>query len=159
MLYQLLKGCTFISFDADTILEQIRIHEFTVSQDFLAPFLICKSDYDMESFALVFLQAINALKSKHGDVATSLAKVVLDDAICVWRRGTYYREIAQNYNDSNAHERAMRIFNYVREILVGIKEIFPGSAETWHQYIELNHTCLEWYTEFVRSNQPRLQSN
>lgn len=159
MLYQLLKGCTFISFDADTILEQIRIHELTVSQDFLAPFLICKSDYDMESFAIVFLQAINALKSKHGDAATSLAKVVLDDAIRVWRRGTYYRETVRNYNDPNAHERAMRIFIYAREILVGIKEIFPGSAETWHEYIELNHTCLEWYTEFFRSNQPRLQSN
>lgn len=159
MLYRLLKGCTFISFDADTILEQIRIHDFNVSLDFLAPFLICKTDYDMESFAIVYLQAINTLKSMHGDAAISLAKVVLDDTIRVWRRGTYYRESAQNYNDSNAFERSAKIFKYVREILVGIKKIFPGTAETWHQYIELNHACLEWHTESMRSKHPGLQLN
>lgn len=142
MLYRLLKGCTFISFNADTILEQIITHEFNVSADFLSPFLICKSDYDMESFAIVYLQAIHRLNDVHEDAAISLAKIILDDTFRVWRRGTYYRETAKNYDDSQALEKATRILHYVRTVLAGIKEIFPNDAEKWQQYTELKSIVL-----------------
>ncbi len=142
MLYRLLKGCTFISFNADTILEQIATHEFNVSTDFLSPFLICKSNYDMESFAIVYLQAISTLNNSHEGAAVSLAKIILDDAFRVWRRGTYYREIAKNYGDSKALEKAAKILYYIRTVLAGIKEIFPNDAEKWQQYTELKRIVL-----------------
>ena len=142
MLYRLLKGCTFISFNADTILEQIATHEFNVSTDFLSPFLICKSDYDMESFAIVYLQAINTLNNAHEDAAVSLAKIILDDTFRVWRRGTYYRESGKTYDDAQALEKATMILHYVRTVLVGIKEIFPNDAEKWQQYTELKSIVL-----------------
>ena len=142
MLYRLLKGCTFISFNADTILEQIATHEFNVSTDFLSPFLICKSNYDMESFAIVYLQAISTLNNSHEGAAVSLAKIILDDAFRVWRRGTYYRETAKNYGDSKALEKAAKILYYIRTVLAGIKEIFPNDAEKWQQYTELKRIVL-----------------
>ena len=117
-------------------------HEFNVSADFLSPFLICKSDYDMESFAIVYLQAIHRLNDVHEDAAISLAKIILDDTFRVWRRGTYYRETAKNYDDSQALEKATRILHYVRTVLAGIKEIFPNDAEKWQQYTELKSIVL-----------------
>lgn len=139
MIYELLKGCTFISFDADAILEQICIHEFNVSEDYLVPFLICKTDYDMESFAIVYLQAIARLNKIHSDAAISLAKVILDDTARIWRRGTYYRETARYNNDRNALDRSKRISKYVVNILQGIKKIFNGTEEAWPQYIILRN--------------------
>lgn len=96
----------------------------------------------MESFAIVYLQAIHRLNDVHEDAAISLAKIILDDTFRVWRRGTYYRETAKNYDDSQALEKATRILHYVRTVLAGIKEIFPNDAEKWQQYTELKSIVL-----------------
>lgn len=41
----------FISFSATTVFEQIKSNDFQVSEELLQPFLICKSDYNMQSFS------------------------------------------------------------------------------------------------------------
>ena len=89
-----------------------------------------------------YLQAIHRLNDVHEDAAISLAKIILDDTFRVWRRGTYYRETAKNYDDSQALEKATRILHYVRTVLAGIKEIFPNDAEKWQQYTELKSIVL-----------------
>ena len=78
----------------------------------------------------------------HKDGAVSLAKIILDDTFRVWRRGTYYRETAKTYDDTQALEKATMILHYVRTVLVGVKEIFPNDAEKWQQYTELKSIVL-----------------
>lgn len=82
------------------------------------------------------------IPNSHEGAAVSLAKIILDDAFHVWRRGTYYREIAKNYGDSKALEKAAKILCYIRTVLAGIKEIFPNDAEKWQQYTELKRIVL-----------------
>ena len=136
MVYNLLTGCRFISFSAETILDQIVSHDFNISADYLKPFLICRSDYDMDSFSRVYLLTIASLKRTHTNAAISFAKIILDDTFRIWRKGIYYRE---NRIHLQAHERANRISNYVRNILGGIEELFPDDAKTWEQYSKLNY--------------------
>lgn len=45
MLYRLLKGRSFVSFSARTIIEQIESNDNIVSYEVIRPFIICKSDY------------------------------------------------------------------------------------------------------------------
>lgn len=75
IIYRLLTGCTFVSFSASTIIEQIVENDYSVSRDAMHPFLICKSDYDMKSFADVYLQAINSLYSQNKVSAIKLAEI------------------------------------------------------------------------------------
>lgn len=103
MIYRLLTGCTFVSFSASTIIEQIE-NDYPVSLDAMHPFLICKSDHDMKSFADVYLQAINSLYSQNKVSAIKLAEIIIEDAFRVWRRGTTYSAMAEEHNiikDSN----------------------------------------------------------
>lgn len=137
MLYQLLTGCTFISFSAETILEQIESHNYCVSLDLMRPFLICKSDYDMRSFSNVYLQAIYRLHETHLEAAISLARIILNDAVRIWRRGAYYRETATKLVDADIHKRLLEIDIYVAQIVDGIIRILPNMPE------DLSVLCTE----------------
>lgn len=124
MLYNLLKGCAFISFSADTIIYQISKNNYQVSKKILEPFLICKSSYDMESFAAVYLQSIYRLQKDHLDSSIVLAKIIISDASRVWRRGTHYRDMAESFSDSDAMHKATAIHSYVSSIFKGVRGIF-----------------------------------
>lgn len=134
MLYQLLKVGTFISFSADTILEQVRSCDYKVEQKMLQPFLICKSNYDMDSFAKVYLEAITKLKTEHEQSAIELSQLILHDAERIWRRGMHYRVSALRFREKMAELRANHIAYYITEIVKGIRNIWeekiPDFEET-----------------------------
>jgi tetratricopeptide (TPR) repeat protein len=129
MLYNLLKGCSFISFTADTIFYQIQKNNYQQIKEVMQPFLICKSTYDMNSFASVYLQAIFRLQKEYPDAAIELSEIILSDTTRIWKRGTYYRDAAKHFNDATAGRKAKTINAYVRLILLGIKEIYPSIPE------------------------------
>lgn len=129
MLYNLLKGCTFISFTADTIFYQIQKNNYQKIKEVMQPFLICKSTYDMNSFASVYLQTIFRLEKECPVAAIELSEIILSDTARIWKRGTYYRYSAKHFNDANAGRKAKTINAYVRLILLGFKEIYPSIPE------------------------------
>ncbi len=130
MIYRLLEGGTFISFSAGTMLEWIRANDYNVPEDSLGRFLICKSDYDMESFARVYLGTAYALKEENETAAHKLSELLLHDANRIWKRGTYHRELEKKYNDIEASMRAAAVTKYVVEIVSGMREIWKkGPAD------------------------------
>lgn len=123
MIYNLLKKGRFISFSPDTIIDQIRVNNFCVSQELLQPFLICKTDYDMSSFARVYLQAASYLIKENTTAAEEFLVLLLEDTMRVWRRGTYYRESSIRFNDNAAAMRAKSITLYTVAMVTGTKSI------------------------------------
>lgn len=125
MLYKLMQYGEFISFSASTVFEQIKSHNFQVSDELLQPFLICKSDYNMQSFSGVYLGAIYMLKEENETSAIDLSKTILSNTMQIWRRGTYYRESLKKMpNDSIVQARALSILKYTCSIIVGMEQIW-----------------------------------
>lgn len=123
-LYSLLKDSTFISFNADTILHQIRKQNYVVSPELMKRFMFCNPTCDMHSFASVYLSAIKTLKEECPDAAVILASIVLEDAFKIWKRGTYHRQMIKYVSDDEAEYKTNAISEYVLEILQGIELIF-----------------------------------
>ena len=125
MVYTLLKIGSFVSFSAETILIIIKQENYKVSEDLMDPFLICKSDYDMESFANVYLNAIQALREEHPAEAEELSGIILRNALKIWRRGSFYEECLRlNPNDTDAKRRHRAIVEYEVELVGGIRSIW-----------------------------------
>lgn len=138
MLYKLMQYGKFISFSANTLFEQIKSHSFQVSEELLEPFLICKSDYNMQSFSEVYLGAIYMLKQEDETAAIALSKTILLNTMQIWRRGTYYRETLKKMpNDSVIRTRAVSILKYVSSIFDGMKQIWTNMPK------QLNGLCDE----------------
>ena len=115
----------FISFSATTVFEQIKRNDFQVTEELLRPFLICKSDYDMQSFSCVYLGTIHLLKEENRTAAIALSEIVMRNTIQVWRRGTYYRETLKKMpNDGMMRTRVLSILKYVGSIIAGMKQIW-----------------------------------
>lgn len=123
MLYRLLKGCTFVSFSASTIVEVINKNGNNVSNEIMSPFLICKSDYDMGSFANVYLQAIECLLRQDRDSAICLTYIIVNDTFRVWRRGTSCRLMAEEFKSPSEMARAVAISAYVNLIATSIERL------------------------------------
>lgn len=78
----------------------------------------------MHSFASVYLSAIAVLRDEQYKAAIALAGIVINDALKIWRKGTYHRQLAERIPNAESEYKADAISNYVLEILQGIKEIF-----------------------------------
>lgn len=132
-LYSLLKDSTFINFNANTILHQIRKQNYNVSTELMAPFMFCTTACDMHSFANVYLSAIAVLERENPDAAVKLAGIILEDAFKIWKRGTYYRQLIESIPNAVAEYKANATSKYVLEILQGMEQIFdilPGELVT-----------------------------
>ena len=86
--------------------------------------MFCDTACDMSSFARVYLGAIRQLLAEEYDAAVDLANIVIEDAIRIWRRGTYYRHMQMRDSISEAATKAYSIEQYVFGILRGIEDIF-----------------------------------
>lgn len=125
MLYKLMQYGEFISFSAITVFERIKSNDFQVSEELLKPFLICKSDYNMQSFSGVYLGAIHLLKEENKAAAIALSEIVIKNTMQIWRRGTYYRETLKKMpNDDGVQVRAFSILKYVGSIIAGMRQIW-----------------------------------
>lgn len=125
-LYSFLQDCTFVSFRAETILCQIRKQNYVIIKEYMASFMFCDTACDMSSFARVYLGAIRQLVTEEYDAAVDLANIVIEDAVRIWRRGTYYRQIQMREPISEAAIKAYSIEQYIFEILRGIEDIFES---------------------------------
>lgn len=123
-LYGLMKDATFINFNADTILHQIRKQNYAVPMELMVPFMCCTPTCDMHSFASVYLSAIKTLKEECPAAAVILASIVLEDAFKIWKRGTYHRQMIKYVSDDEAEYKTNAISEYVLEILQGIELIY-----------------------------------
>ena len=121
--YNLLHGCTFISYNANTIIYQIKANNYEITDKLLQPFMFCKSDYDMDSFATVYCAVIRRLIPEHLEAAEKLAVMVIRDTIRVWRRGQYHRMNSGMYPEHK--EKADKIKKYAMTISISIKTILP----------------------------------
>lgn len=125
MIYNLIQYGSFISFSAGTVFENIKSHNFQVSEELLQPFLICKSDYDMQSFSGVYLGAIFMLKNENEIAAIDLSEIILLNTMKVWRHGLYYREALKRVPaNSEMRYRNVSILKYAGSIIEGIKKIW-----------------------------------
>lgn len=133
MVYRLLEVGSFVPFTADTILEQIRLRQFRVSKEWMQPFLICRTDYNMMGFANVYLQAAAKLCEQNAGAAKGLLTLLLDDTARIWKRGTYYRETSIRMRDRDSIARADAIARYVVTMIAGAKQIWndpPANIST-----------------------------
>ena len=124
-LYSLLKYCSFVSFTSDTIVQAIRSNNNVVTDELIEPFMCCTSNCDMTSFKTVYLGAIHKLKQTDEAVALQLARIVLANAKKIWIRGTYYRTAYKSYDDILSGIKAQAIKQYVQQIILGIRYIYP----------------------------------
>ena len=95
----------------------------------MAPFMFCDTACDMNSFASVYLHTIRQLYKEKYDAAVDMTNIVIEDAIRIWRRGTYYRQIQMREPISEAAIKAYSIEQYVFGILRGIEDIFGNIPE------------------------------
>ena len=131
MIYQLLQYGKFVSFSASTIFNQIKNNNFQVSEEFLQPFMICKSDYDMQSFSGAYLGAIQMLREENISAAEALSEAILQNGKEIWQRGIYYREYLKRYpDDIDFKIRADSILKYTSTIISGIEQIWMPMPET-----------------------------
>lgn len=144
MIYNLLGGGNFISFGANTILERIRADGYSITAESLGRFLICKSDYDMESFSNVYLRATYRLKEESLEAADQFSKLLLDNARRIWQRGTYYRDQKKRYRDKDATRRAAAIESYIVDMVAGMNRIWgKKSSEIVDLCEELKRLVIE----------------
>lgn len=127
MLYELLKDCTFISFTAETIYEQIKANDFIIDENMLSRFFICKSSYDMLSFENVYVATIKLLLEDHPDSAVAFAALVVNNAETIWRKGTYYRHLQAQWQDPEAIAKTKAITQYELCLFYHLKNVFSNN--------------------------------
>lgn len=139
--YNLLKGCSFISFSSETILYQIRLKNYEIDDELMQPFLICKSDYDMDSFASVYFITIQNLIPEHPETAEKLAIIIINDTIRVWKRGQYHRLHSTNYTEHQ--EKAIQIYRYANTLKNKISKMFSNPSECLQEKLTSLSISLE----------------
>lgn len=123
-LYKLLENCTFISFTADTIYQQIRANNFSIDDEALSRFFICKASYDMISFENVYISTISMLTQDHYCKAVEFASLVLDNALVIWRRGSHDRDMAKRFENNDSKIKSRAVNQYLILLVSHVIEIF-----------------------------------
>ena len=123
-LYKLLENCTFISFTADTIYQQIKVNNYSVENETLSRFFICKASYDMVSFENVYIATITLMIHDHYDEAVKFASLVLDNALVIWRRGSYDRDMAKRFDNVESKVKSRSVNQYLILLVFHMMDIF-----------------------------------
>ena len=116
------QKCVFVNFNAHILFELVRINGFKNISEVLEPFLSCKSQYDMMSFAKAYYHFLNHLLSENTEAGEEAMFILLRDTIRIWKRGQHYREFSSVDEDSNI--RSQRITMYVATMIAAIRS-FP----------------------------------
>lgn len=91
LVYHLLKECTFVSFNAQIMLDCLLKETCETTAEILENFLVFNSECEPKSFANVYLQAIDLLLERDRANAVVLGKQFMRFTQIVWNRGEYYR--------------------------------------------------------------------
>ena len=145
MLYELLKDCTFISFTAETIYEQIKANNFIIDEIMLSRFFICRSSYDMLSFENVYVTTIKLLLEDHPDSAVAFAALVVNNAETIWRKGTYYRYLQGQWKDPEAIAKTKAITQYELCLFYHLKNVFSNNLPS-----QIQQQCESIFKNVIR---------
>ena len=124
MRYNLLKYCTFISFSAPDLVNIIKADGCVITAEFAARFMIFNSSCDVASFSNVYLQAIALLFKQNETTAEEFVKLVLSNALRVWRRGANARYCAERFQQEEWRRQAKTIQAYAVQVYYGIEFIY-----------------------------------
>lgn len=124
MLYNLLEECTFINFTSQTIIEQIKKNDYIISKCDLNRFFICNTTCDMISFANVYIGVIKTLKDQYYDVSLDFSRLVLENAMRIWRKGTHYRAMSRQYASKSDTAKVKSISTYLICLVKGIQNVY-----------------------------------
>ena len=67
---------------------------------------------------------INALKDQHYSASLEFSRLVLENALIVWRRGAHYRSMSQYHNIEMATGKGKMISAYLYYLAEGIKSVY-----------------------------------
>ena len=119
-IYRLSIECVFINFNTKILFDLLKKNDYKRIKENLEPFLTCKSDYDMMSFARVYLELLNCLSKENVEAEEEVAFIILCDAKRIWMRGQHYREFSAVNEDCMRRSRA--IIQYVGTVIAYIKQ-------------------------------------
>lgn len=123
-LYNLMGDCTFINFQAETIIERIKSNNCVVEESLISRFFNCNTNYDMISFERVYISTIKVLLTERQEAAIDFAKIVLENSITIWGRGGYYRYLTEYFEDEKARAKSIAILRYLVLLIYDIEKIF-----------------------------------
>lgn len=160
-IYNLLEQCTFINFNSETIIEQIKRNDYVVDEAALSRFFICNSSCDMLSFEAVYAGTITSLLTEHRNTAIDFSMMVLENAVVIWRKSSHYRFLVERFNDQNARTKNIRILEYLVLLIYDIEQIFENNIpeKTQEVYSGIKKSIYDYYgDEFLQKVKSSLES-
>lgn len=152
IIYNLLEECTFVNFTVETIIEYIKKNEYIISNCDLDRFFTCNTSCDMISFAKVYIGVVKKLKDQYYEASLDFSHIILENALRIWRKGTYYRSMSKDYNIESATNKAKAINSYLLYLVKGIQTIYGTVPVELEQMLkEINEKCINYISERVIS--------
>lgn len=150
-IYQLLGYCSFINFNATSIITQIKKDGNTVNADSLSRFFFCNTSCNMISFANVYLETAKYLVSQNKDITIDFIELLLKDADKIWRRSAHYRYCIEQFYDKESEAKVQATVQYLVFLLVEIKGILneiPERIKTLYEKVSL-HVTKKFCKDFI----------
>ena len=160
-IYRLLEHCSFVNFNAISIISQIERDGNKVIVDSLSRFFFCNTSYDMTSFANVYLGTTKYLITQNKDVSIDFVELLLNDADKIWRRCSHYMYCIEQFNDKESESRVQAAVQYLMLLLVELKSVFkeiPERIKPLYKKISM-HMSKEFGEDFVNNIQGVLLAN
>ena len=152
-IYQLLAHCSFVNFNANSIIAQIKRDGNTVIVDSLSRFFFCNTSCNMISFANVYLQTVKYLISQDENVAVDFVELLLNDADKIWRRSSHYMYCVEQFDDKESEAKVQATIQYLVFLLVEIKGILneiPERIKTLYEKVSM-HVSKKFGKDFIDS--------
>lgn len=150
-IYRLLEHCSFVNFNANSIIAQIERDGNTIIVDSLSRFFFCNTSCDMISFANVYLQTTKHLKTRNEDVAIDFVEMLLNNAEKIWRRSSHYMHCVERFDDKESESKVQATVQYLVLLLVRLKGIFkeiPERIQPLYERISM-HVSKKFGKDFI----------
>lgn len=150
-LYQLLEHCSFVNFNANTIITRIKNDGNTIIADSLSRFFFCNTSCDMMSFAHVYLGTVKYLITQDKAAAIDFVELLLNDANKIWRRCSHYMYCVERFSDKESEAKVQVAVQYLAFLLVEIKGIFkeiPEQIKSLYERISM-HVSKKFGKDFI----------
>ena len=150
-IYRLLEHCSFVNFNANSIIAQIERDGNTINVDSLSRFFFCNTSCDMISFANVYLQTTKHLITRNKDVAIDFVEMVLNNAEKIWRRSSHYMHCVERFNDKESEVKVQATVQYLVLLLVKLNGIFkeiPERIQPLYERISM-HVSKKFGKDFI----------
>lgn len=150
-LYQLLEHCSFVNFNANTIITRIKNDGNTIIADSLSRFFFCNTSCDMMSFAHVYLGTVKYLITQDKAAAIDFVELLLNDANKIWRRCSHYIYCVEQFSDKESEAKVQVAVQYLAFLLIEIKGIFkeiPEQIKSLYERISM-HVSKKFGKDFI----------